>query len=53
MIMTLTALWLEPKSIERMMIANLNFICHLLCIGDMHWEMPKSGFNTPKLRKYE
>ncbi|XP_011137432.2 5-hydroxytryptamine receptor 3A [Harpegnathos saltator] len=49
MVMTLTALWLEPKSFERMVIANFNFICHLLCIQDVHWEMPKSGFNTPKL----
>ncbi|CAL1681655.1 unnamed protein product [Lasius platythorax] len=49
MVMTLTALWLEPKSFERMVIVNLNFICHLLCIQDIHWEVPKSGFNVPKL----
>jgi len=52
MVMTLMTLWLEPKSFERMVIANLNFICHLLCIHDVHWEMPRSGFNTPKIRKY-
>lgn len=51
MVMTLTALWLEPKSFERMVIVNLNFICHLLCIQDIHWEVPKSGFNVPKLSK--
>lgn len=51
MIMTLTVLWLEPKSYERMIIVNLNFICHLLCIKDIYWELPKSGFNTPKLSK--
>ncbi|XP_024893177.1 acetylcholine receptor subunit beta-like 1, partial [Temnothorax curvispinosus] len=49
MMMTLMTLWLEPKSFERMVIANLNFICHLLCIQDVHWEMPKSGINTPKI----
>ncbi|XP_071647195.1 5-hydroxytryptamine receptor 3A-like [Temnothorax longispinosus] len=49
MVMTLMTLWLEPKSFERMVIANLNFICHLLCIQDVHWEMPKSGINTPKI----
>ncbi|XP_072764597.1 uncharacterized protein [Anoplolepis gracilipes] len=49
MVMTLTALWLEPKSFERMVIANLSFICHLLCIQDIHWEVPKSGSNVPKL----
>ncbi|XP_011879779.1 PREDICTED: neuronal acetylcholine receptor subunit beta-3-like [Vollenhovia emeryi] len=49
MVMTLMTLWLEPKSFERMMIANLNFICHLMCIQSVHWEMPKSGFNTPKM----
>lgn len=49
MVMTLMTLWLEPKSFERMVIANLNFICHLLCIQNVHWEMPRSGFNTPKI----
>ncbi|XP_067216148.1 uncharacterized protein [Linepithema humile] len=49
MVLTLTVLWLEPKSFERMVTANLNFICHILCIQDVHWEMPKSGFNPPKL----
>ncbi|KAL0108460.1 hypothetical protein PUN28_015184 [Cardiocondyla obscurior] len=49
MVMTLMTLWLEPKSFERMIIANLNFICHLLCIQDVHWEMPRSGVNTPKM----
>ncbi|KAL6429106.1 hypothetical protein ACFW04_008112 [Cataglyphis niger] len=49
MVITLTALWLEPKSFERMMIAILSFICHLLCIQDVHWEVPKSGSNVPKL----
>ncbi|XP_014477571.1 PREDICTED: neuronal acetylcholine receptor subunit alpha-2-like [Dinoponera quadriceps] len=49
MVLTLTTLWLESKSPERMIIANLNFICHLLCMSNVHWEMPKSGFNVPKL----
>ncbi|XP_011171071.1 neuronal acetylcholine receptor subunit alpha-2 [Solenopsis invicta] len=49
MVMTLMTLWLEPKSYERMVIANINFICHLLSIQDVHWEMPRSGFNTPKM----
>ncbi|KAL6255302.1 hypothetical protein P5V15_013642 [Pogonomyrmex californicus] len=49
MVITLTTLWLESKSFERMILANINFICHLLAIQDMHWEIPKSGFNTPKM----
>jgi len=50
--LSLTTLWLEPRSVERMTIANLNFICHLLTLQDVHWEVPKGGFNTPHLRKY-
>ncbi|XP_032676070.1 neuronal acetylcholine receptor subunit alpha-2-like [Odontomachus brunneus] len=49
MTMTLITLWLDPTSFERMIIANLNLICHFLCIQDVHWEMPKNGFNTPKI----
>lgn len=52
MVMTLMTLWLEPKSFERMAIANVNFICHLLAIQEIYWEIPKSGSNTPQIRKY-
>ncbi|KAI4504413.1 hypothetical protein M0802_000884 [Mischocyttarus mexicanus] len=38
-IMTLTTLWLDPKSTERMILANLNFISHLLFLQIFHWEM--------------
>ncbi|RLU21576.1 hypothetical protein DMN91_005949 [Ooceraea biroi] len=52
MALSLTTLWLEPKSQERMIIANLNFICHLLALQDVHWEVPKSGINIPLLLSF-
>ncbi|KAG7200301.1 hypothetical protein KM043_017766 [Ampulex compressa] len=49
MVMTLLTLWLEPKSTERMLIANLNLVCHLICIEDIHWRVRYNGANIPKL----
>ncbi|XP_076621652.1 nicotinic acetylcholine receptor beta2 subunit [Colletes latitarsis] len=49
MIVTLMVLWLEPKSIERMIIANLNFVLHLLGMLELQWMLPFSGSNVPKL----
>ncbi|XP_043669843.1 neuronal acetylcholine receptor subunit alpha-3-like [Vespula pensylvanica] len=45
-IMTLTTLWLNPKSTERMILANINFICHLLFLEELYWEIHGSGAST-------
>ncbi|KZC13516.1 Acetylcholine receptor subunit beta [Dufourea novaeangliae] len=47
--MTLTVLWLEPKSLERIILANMNFILHLICLQDMEWNLPFNGARLPKL----
>lgn len=44
--MTLTTLWLNPKSTERMILANINFICHLLFLEELYWEIHGSGAST-------
>lgn len=49
MTMTLMTLWLEPSSMERMIIANLNFILHLFCLLDVQWRIPFNGIQTPNL----
>ncbi|CAL7939611.1 unnamed protein product [Xylocopa violacea] len=46
---TLLVLWLEPKSTERMVIANLNFVLHLISLHDLHWKVPYSGARPPEL----
>ncbi|XP_014609409.1 PREDICTED: neuronal acetylcholine receptor subunit alpha-3-like [Polistes canadensis] len=48
-IMTLTTLWLDPKSIERMILANLNFICHLLYLQIFRWDMPGIAIESAML----
>ncbi|KAK0163032.1 hypothetical protein PV327_006745 [Microctonus hyperodae] len=48
MAMTLTTLWLDPKSNERLLIGCVNFFCHFLCIGNLHWVVPQSNA-TPKI----
>ncbi|XP_066585111.1 uncharacterized protein [Prorops nasuta] len=48
-VMTLTTLWLDVKSNERMILATLNFVGHLLCLGDIHWKIPPSGSSPPNL----
>ncbi|CAD1472742.1 unnamed protein product, partial [Heterotrigona itama] len=40
MLLTLTVLWLDSRSTERMAIAGVNLICHMLCIFDLHWQLP-------------
>ncbi|KAK0158787.1 hypothetical protein PV328_009740 [Microctonus aethiopoides] len=50
-VMTLTTLWLDPKSNERLMIAYMNLICHLLCIRILHWFMPHSD-TVPNILKF-
>ncbi|CAD1472741.1 unnamed protein product, partial [Heterotrigona itama] len=49
MTMTLMTLWLEPKSTERMVIANMNFILHLFCLLDLQWKLPFNGIHPPQL----
>lgn len=50
MAMTLTTLWLDPKSNERLLLGCVNFFCHFLCIGNLHWIVPQSNA-TPKICK--
>ena len=52
MTMTLMTLWLEPRSIERMVVANMNFILHLLCLLDLQWKLPFNGIHPPQLSKF-
>nr|XP_012150626.1 PREDICTED: neuronal acetylcholine receptor subunit alpha-6-like isoform X1 [Megachile rotundata] len=47
--MTLMTLWLDPKSTERMVVANCNFVLHLLCLQDLQWKLPHNGTHPPKL----
>ncbi|XP_043527050.1 acetylcholine receptor subunit beta-like [Frieseomelitta varia] len=49
MTMTLMTLWLEPSSTERMVVANMNFILHLLCLLDLQWKLPFNGIHPPQL----
>lgn len=51
MMMTLMVLWLEPSSTERITLANLNFVLHLLALQDLKWKIFWIGANPPKLRK--
>ncbi|KAK2576813.1 hypothetical protein KPH14_005448 [Odynerus spinipes] len=52
MIMTLTTVWLDPKSVERMILANINFICHLIFLEAFHWQIPGSAFSSSMLMKF-
>ncbi|KAG5323126.1 ACH1 protein, partial [Acromyrmex heyeri] len=45
--LTLTVLWLDSRSVERVAMASINFICHLLCIFDLYWMVPFNGVNSP------
>ncbi|XP_077270192.1 acetylcholine receptor subunit alpha-like 2 isoform X2 [Temnothorax americanus] len=47
--LTLTVLWLDSRSVERVAIASVNFICHLLCMFDLHWLVPYNGVNPPNI----
>ncbi|XP_011495908.1 PREDICTED: neuronal acetylcholine receptor subunit alpha-2-like [Ceratosolen solmsi marchali] len=47
MIITLTVLWLDSRSVERISLAAVNFICHMLCIYDLHWLLPSNGSTPP------
>ncbi|XP_023287837.1 neuronal acetylcholine receptor subunit alpha-5 isoform X1 [Orussus abietinus] len=46
-LLTMTVLWLEPKSTERLAVACISFICHLICIQDLQWMLPPNGGTAP------
>ncbi|KMQ92065.1 neuronal acetylcholine receptor subunit alpha-3 [Lasius niger] len=48
-LLTLTVLCLDPKSMERFALASVNYICHLLCLYFVHWQLQYNGVNTPKI----
>ncbi|XP_024946149.1 acetylcholine receptor subunit alpha-like [Cephus cinctus] len=48
-VMTLTTLWLDPNTAERMIVAVINFICHLLTFQDLHWNVPRNGPTVPRI----
>ncbi|XP_014226820.1 neuronal acetylcholine receptor subunit beta-3-like [Trichogramma pretiosum] len=45
--LTLALFWLDSRSTERLMLASITFICHLLCIYSLHWLMPSNGLKLP------
>ncbi|XP_034952527.1 neuronal acetylcholine receptor subunit beta-3-like [Chelonus insularis] len=50
MILSLISLWLDPCSIERIAVASTSFICHILCLFDLHWYLPTSAvISSPKI----
>ncbi|XP_014226825.1 neuronal acetylcholine receptor subunit beta-3-like [Trichogramma pretiosum] len=46
-ILTLTLLWLDSRSTERLILAAVIFICHLLCLYNLHWLIPSNGLTPP------
>ncbi|XP_029155415.1 neuronal acetylcholine receptor subunit alpha-5-like [Nylanderia fulva] len=48
-LLTLTVLWLDSRSVERTAVASVNLICHLLCLYDLHWQLPHNGINPPNI----
>ncbi|KAI4493718.1 PREDICTED: neuronal acetylcholine receptor subunit alpha-2-like [Polistes canadensis] len=48
-VLTLTVLWLDSRSTERIAMAAINFICHFLCLFDLHWQVPHNGENVPHI----
>ncbi|XP_058803962.1 neuronal acetylcholine receptor subunit alpha-2-like isoform X2 [Phymastichus coffea] len=49
MVITLTVLWLDSRSIERISLASINFVCHILCLYDLHWMLPSNGISPPNI----
>ncbi|PBC34052.1 Neuronal acetylcholine receptor subunit alpha-5 [Apis cerana cerana] len=52
MLLTLTVLWLDSRSTERMIAASVNLICHILCMSDLHWQLPHNSTNPPNILLY-
>ncbi|XP_011690759.1 PREDICTED: neuronal acetylcholine receptor subunit alpha-5-like isoform X2 [Wasmannia auropunctata] len=48
-LLTLIVLCLNLNSVERIAMASVNFICHLLCMYVMHWIVPYNGANPPNI----
>ncbi|XP_076659577.1 nicotinic acetylcholine receptor beta2 subunit [Halictus rubicundus] len=46
---TLLVLWLEPNSSERMMLANMSFVLHLLSMLQLRWSVPVNEGHQPKI----
>ncbi|XP_018351240.1 PREDICTED: neuronal acetylcholine receptor subunit alpha-5-like [Trachymyrmex septentrionalis] len=46
---TLIVLCLDLKSVERMTVASVNFICHLLSIYFLFWILPFNHVNPPNI----
>ena len=51
MIMTLTTLWLDPRSVERLAVATMNPVIHLLSLQYLHWNLPHNGATVPHIRE--
>ncbi|XP_043285225.1 neuronal acetylcholine receptor subunit beta-2-like isoform X2 [Venturia canescens] len=50
MVLTLIVLWLDSQSLERILVACVNCICHIIGLFDLHWYFPISGSETtPKI----
>ncbi|XP_014227156.1 acetylcholine receptor subunit beta-like [Trichogramma pretiosum] len=52
MVMTMSVLWLDCRSTERMAMACLTLVSHLLCIQDLFYNIPRNGETSPKLLKF-
>ncbi|KAL6255316.1 hypothetical protein P5V15_013656 [Pogonomyrmex californicus] len=48
-LLTIIVLCLDVKSTERMAVANVNFICHLLCMYMIQWTVQYNGVNPPNI----
>ncbi|XP_015509929.2 neuronal acetylcholine receptor subunit beta-4 [Neodiprion lecontei] len=48
-ILTLAVLWLDPTSVERLLLAALNLICHLLCMLNLSEKVPFNGSSLPSI----
>ncbi|XP_051164342.1 neuronal acetylcholine receptor subunit alpha-5-like isoform X2 [Leptopilina boulardi] len=49
MIFTLIILWMDINSTERIAFIGLNFLCHLLCLFDLQWQITENGNRIPYL----
>ncbi|XP_012543061.1 neuronal acetylcholine receptor subunit alpha-5 isoform X2 [Monomorium pharaonis] len=48
-LLTSTVLCLDLNSVERIAVASVNFIYHLLCTYFLHWNLPYNGVNPPNI----
>ncbi|TGZ54211.1 Neuronal acetylcholine receptor subunit alpha-5 [Temnothorax longispinosus] len=49
MLLTLIVLCLDLKSVERMAVASVNFVCHFLSMYVVHWSIPYNKTNPPNI----